>query len=272
MTTATDATTLQTFSLIDNALEANTRHLCANVLPINDESIGPDWQSIRGSVTGGGGMGSTTLTDAGIAGDYVDDQFVQGRLTIISGTGAGQSRTVTNSTASTGTFTVAAWTISLDETSRYEVINKTLVATLRTNTTWVLRMDFSDLAKGTISAQDQNFQADMIVRMDSTAGPGDYPYHRLRVGREARILLLGDWTRSLVLDCPNKRAWVADAAGDEVFDATAYVVPEEVLDANTAVLAEEWLPMPPGFNTLYVQTFGVASWQVTADVAEGFLG
>ena len=58
-----------------------------------------------GTATGGSG---TTLVDSGIADSYADDFFNTYSIYIESGTGVGESATVTDYTGSSGTFTFTA--------------------------------------------------------------------------------------------------------------------------------------------------------------------
>ena len=73
-----------------------------------------------GTATGGG---ATTLVDSGIADTYADDFFVGYDIYIESGTGVGESATVTDYTGSSGTFTFAALSggSTPDTTSKYSI-------------------------------------------------------------------------------------------------------------------------------------------------------
>ena len=65
-----------------------------------------------------------------------------------------------------------------------------------------------------------------VVAFDERRGLGtvraddgtEYPFHRLRVGLEDRLLHVAASTYVLKLDCPNQRAWVEDGSGTEVMD------------------------------------------------------
>jgi hypothetical protein len=270
VTTATDATTLTAFSAVDNALATDTRHLVAAVLPIDGASIGPTWARDTGSRTSGGAAGTNTFTDGTKTGRWVNGQFDDATVVIVSGTGAGQRRLVSSTTDAGLVTTVNNWTEALDDTSRYEIINSTLVATVRTNTRWYVERDVTDLSIGTISAQALNYPANMILGIDSGTTGTDYPYYRLRIGQEDRVLFL-DVDDVLVLDCPNKKAVVEFGSGSER-DVTAYVVSEYVRSATDITLTDEWLPLTPGSHSLKILNSGMATFDLDVDLSEGYLG
>jgi hypothetical protein len=272
VTTAAD--TLTTFSAVANSLDSGTHHLCAVILPADDERIGPEWARITGSRTAGGTSGTATFTDATIIDTYVNDQFVNGTIVIVSGAGSGQRRTITDFVASTGVFTVNSnWSVSLDDTSRYEVTNKTLVATLRTNAVWYLSFDLTDLVGETgITAQANNYPAAFVARIGGGATGTTYPYHRLEVGLNDRVLFLAAATYVLKLDCPNRRAWIEDGSGNELADVTPYVVAEYVASATDIRLADDWLPVAVGGETFYVQNSGLTTFDIDFDVSRRWLG
>lgn len=264
----TIANTLTSFSFAENALPTGTRHLCAALLPANDALIGPEWVGIRASRTGGGTSGTATVTDANLAGVYADDTFNEAKLLVVSGTGAGIRRTVSDYNGTTGQFTVSSnFPSSLDDTSRFEVIQKPLLGNLRTNTAWYLALDLSGLTKGALSAEASNYPVAMIVRVD---GPG-LPYHRLRIGLDALVAFSWSSGTTVEVDCAGRRAWIDDGAGGEV-DVTAAVVPQVLGADGTARLTHEWLPMAPGSHTVEVQQQGAATFSLTASLEYGYLG
>lgn len=69
--------------------------------------------SVAGTATSGG---ATTLTDTGLT--MTTNEFQNGWISIVDGTGVGQTRKIISNT--TTAFTVAAWAVNPNNTSKYE--------------------------------------------------------------------------------------------------------------------------------------------------------
>jgi hypothetical protein len=93
-------------------------------IPITDDDLYNELDALRKANYQAGGTATagaaTTLTDTKRREE--DDFWVGGVLKIVSGTGIGQERDVTDFVQSTGVFTVATWTTNPDTTSIYVVI------------------------------------------------------------------------------------------------------------------------------------------------------
>jgi hypothetical protein len=275
VTTVTDAVTLTSFGVSGVVPQTGTKHLVAAVIPADEEAIGPDWQRITGTRTSGGTSASSTVTDGTLAGAYADDQFNEATLVITHGTGAGRRRAVTDYAGSSGQFTISGtWGVDLDDTSRFEVVNKRLVATLRTNTTWFMTLDYSELNLSALSAQALNYPANMTIRLDGGAG-AVAPYWFLRIGQEEddeRALHMTATSRNIRVDCAERKAEIVDNSGDVISDVTAYVFAGYLRADGTVVAADEWLPMSPGAHTLYFRNEAITIYDVDVELAEGYLG
>ncbi len=71
--------------------------------------------------------GATTITlDTGAS--AVDQAYLNMAITIVSGTGAGQTRYITNYVGSTKVATVATWTVNPDATSIFRIYGQALTA------------------------------------------------------------------------------------------------------------------------------------------------
>jgi len=73
---------------------------------------------VEGTATSGS---STTLIDTNNLLAASDDDYIGGWVFIHTGTGLGQERAITDSTASTKAITVPTWTTTPDSTSQYEI-------------------------------------------------------------------------------------------------------------------------------------------------------
>jgi len=72
-------------------------------------------------------LSATTITldaapDLGSVPSNVDDYFIGAKVTLISGTGAGQTRDITDYVGSTRVATVATWTTNPDNSTVYEIV------------------------------------------------------------------------------------------------------------------------------------------------------
>lgn len=82
--------------------------------------------TVRQNTAQAGGATSITLDASASA---VDDEYNDMYLTIVSGTGAGQSRQITDYDGTTKVATVATWTTNPDSSSVFRIYGQALTAT-----------------------------------------------------------------------------------------------------------------------------------------------
>jgi hypothetical protein len=224
--------------------QPDTYELALHLIPNYGDEIGQAWAQATGTATGGT---STTLTDSNQ--EWITDQWIGGTVRIVSGTGAGQTVAITDSTA-TG-ITVASWPGGTpDSTSRYIIRNKSLVATVRNYQRLYLQLDMSGLTISAIGAETPAYVLYRDILISELDGLGNAT-ERQRVAIEPEdtgryIVLLAD--ESLVIDGETMRAWVADnGSGDELrtVPPQAYLVYDVEAD-GTLRAAMHWLRVRPG--------------------------
>lgn len=135
-----------------------------------------------GTVTAVGTPPPTTITDAGIAGDYDNDFFNGYVLRITAGTGAGEYATVTDYNGTTGTFTLGSASTA-DTTSEYRVCRSTQVID-SDPARYLLSEDFQGEVTGDISfvagsnacGIEWTSEADIRRRREVSVNTGDAPF------------------------------------------------------------------------------------------------
>lgn len=238
------STTLTDKSIQTIGFDAGTRAVYMGIGPNYGDEIDPLWAGYEGQCTSV--PSSTTLVDNTQDGVWVDDMYNGATITITSGAGAGQSKTITD-TAANGTITTSAWGTALDTTSRFRIRNKKNVSTVRNHTTMEFEFDDSTIEQSAVSAATDAYILYRDILIDANDS-GD-PYQRVAIHPEVTrryIVLLAD--ESLVIDGTLMKAWIADSSsGDYIrlVPPQAYVVYD--IEANgTQRLASKWLLVEPG--------------------------
>lgn len=256
-TTAHD--TLTAISATTYTFPADTHHIAAGLLPRNDNEIPLSWAEDTGTLTG---ATSTTGTDA--TKNWVSGQWVGAIALIVSGTGAGQARTITASTPTS--FTVATWTTTPDTTSRYQIRQKSNDATFRGDEQWRVIVDESTIVVASaLSAEQTNYLLIARVGLDTDDIVND-PHAEIEVGIlegelgiNARRVFLGDG-EELRIDCDRRQADVVDGTtgtvnrtlGGGFVRAIDYLGIDAEAGEPLRRLATDWLPITPGVHEITV--------------------
>jgi hypothetical protein len=226
-------------SVVDMTYPDDMRHLIAHLGPANQEEIPVSWIRDTGSRTAGG-----TVTFFDDSKSWAPGQWVGGTLRIVSGTGAGQSRAVTASDVNSVTIS-PAWTRIPSDDSRYELRNKVLVAILRSDDTWEVRLDTTKIAVSAISAELTTFALEADFRLGGgTADVGVIPYQRIRLGLDGREVLVsaGEEVR---IDGKRRRCSIYNnATGVLLRDVTSGIRLDDIT-TNGAFYSPDWLLIPP---------------------------
>lgn len=206
------------------------------------DEIGADWGRDDGTAT----SGSTSQLNDNTK-DWRSDQWIGGSVRIVSGTGAGQQATITDSSPNTLT---ASFSTAPDSTSRYIVRNKKAVATVRTNDVFELNWDASDLEISTPTAAVDAYLYNRILYVDRATSSTDPPYQYFDFSGRNTVVLSGE---SIVLDGEQMRAWIEDASGDEVRQLHPWAVRARTVEADGTIRFDQrWLWLTPGAHTLYL--------------------
>ncbi|MGH2604228.1 MAG: hypothetical protein ACRDJ9_33185, partial [Dehalococcoidia bacterium] len=212
----------------------------------NDTEIPLDWIKDTGTATSGS---ATQLGDN--TKDWESDQYINGRIRLLSGDGAPQTRTVGDNAPNTITPSVN-FSPAPAAGTRYQVTNKQLIATLRSFDLWVIGFDVSSIGIGSVSAEVDNYDVAVTVRLDG-GSPAAGPYQRARIGLDGRRVMLGTG-EALRID-GDRRAIAVITADTEAFVRTlAEGVTIEDVDADgDDFLAGSWFSLTPGSHKLFVE-------------------
>lgn len=228
---------LQSSSIRDETFTTDIRHLVATLGPANDEAIPVSWIKDQGSRTGGG-----TITLFDDTKEWSTNQWQNATCRIVSGTGKGQSRKVASNT-SVGLTLATPWTTTPSDDSRYELINHVLVATLRCQDTWEVRLSPSAIGITPVASETPIFvqKRALILRSSDDAGAA---YQEIRVGLDARrVFVQGD--QELRIDGTSRRAAIYHtASGAFVRDVTSGVLVQQV-ESSLRLFAADWLLVLP---------------------------
>jgi hypothetical protein len=222
----------------DITFTTDIRHLAAYLWPANDEVIPTSWIRDTGSRTGGG---ASTFQDNTKA--WATNQWANGSIRIVSGKGAGQSRTISSNTSTTLTLS-SNWNIIPGDDARYEIRNQLLVATLRHNTIWEVRLNTSKIFQSAIGAQITNYSLTNLLFLGG--GPdGVFPYQQIQLGANNRKIHVAS-TEELRIDGARRRAGIyLTSSGVFQRDASAAVSVKDAIVTNLSLLAPDWLLVPP---------------------------
>lgn len=228
-------------------LEADTYQLYLGVIPrANDAEIGTKWASDDGTAT----SGSTTQLNDNTK-NWITDQWIGGTVRIVSGTGAGQSRTISDSSGNTLTPS-SNFTTAPDETSRYRLKQKPLIAQGQTHDILSMTWDTTNLVISALSAWTDCYIVDRTLYVDRATSSADPPYQRIRftepyTGRHL-VIFAGE---TLTIDGEQMRAWIEDGSGTvlRVVPPRAFIVQDVEAD-GTERLAERWLWLTPGLHDI----------------------
>lgn len=240
-TTASDTLTAYA-TPIDIAFTDDMRHLMAVTLPINDEEVPVSWKRETGSRTGGG---ASTLTDDTKV--WATNQWANGKVRIIAGTGVGQVRTVISNSTATLTISSGAtdWDPIPSGDSRFEVINKQLEARLWHHTLWEVRLNTSKITNSALSSDI--FPSYSLKHNLQLAGGPDLvaPYQDIRIGMDDRYIHLAG-TEELRIDGGARRAAIhTTATGAKVKDVSSAVLVRTKETDGNFYLSPEWLLVQP---------------------------
>lgn len=262
-------TALTAFAALQVTLPANTRQLVAALLPVDESLIPTDWARQTGNWTGGG---LSSIQDD--SKDWASGQWTNATVRLIAGIGAGASRTV----ASSGTNTLNVtpnWPVQPDDTTKYEVINKKLVATLRSGDRWVMTFNTTNqiVTDAVLASPSEAFVIKGTIDSYATTG-GGLPRDRIRIGVDKRILVLTS-LEALIIDCDGRRAAIHDAlSGDRKRDVTDMIRVETLDDQDPAAvarLATRWMPLPFGLSTIKAANQNTFSWRLAVTITPGWL-
>ena len=236
---ATATATLTNYAIQDVALEPDTYGVGLFLTPNGVDEIGEGWAGDNGTATG---ATPTTLSDSNK--EWTIDQFIGGTVQIVSGTGAPQTRAITDS--GPDSVTVASWSNGTpDTTSRYVIRNREYYAIGRNHTYMHLDLDPSAIEISAVSPETEAFVLYRDILIDDD--------QRVAIAPETTgryIALLDD--ESLVVDGEGMRAYVAETStGDELrtVPPQAYSVLDIEPD-GTRRLSKHWLQVYPGSHTI----------------------
>ena len=236
---ATATATLTNYAIQDVALEPDTYGVGLFLTPNGVDEIGEGWAGDNGTATG---ATPTTLSDSNK--EWTPDQFIGGTVQIVSGTGAPQTRPITDN--GPDSVTVASWTNGTpDTTSRYVIRNREYYAIGRNHTYLHLELNPSAIEISSVSPETEAFVLYRDILIDDD--------QRVAIAPETTgrfIVLLDD--ESLVVDGEAMRAYVAETStGDElrIVPPLAYSVLDIESD-GTRRLSKHWLRVYPGSHTI----------------------
>lgn len=235
---ATASNTLIASAVQDITFVSDIRHLAAYLSPFDDAVMPTAIIRDTGSRTGGGS--STLLDDSK---EWPTNIWTNGYVRITAGTGAGQSRTVTSNSSVALGVSPNFTTIPSDD-SRFEVRNKKLVATLRHNTIWEVRLNTGKVSQSAIGAQITNYS--LIPEFHLGGGlTSTLPYQRVQIGSGARVAFVAS-TEELRIDGARRRAGVyLTSSGGFLRDVTNAVLVMDRTETGATALAPEWLVVAP---------------------------
>lgn len=236
---STDHAALTLSAVQDTTFVEDIRHLIATLQPANEEVIPVSWKRDTGSWTGGG-LG-TIFDDTK---EWATDQWVGAKVTITAGTGIRQVRTVTSNTSVSLTIT-PNWNKQPNDDSRFEVVNKKLVATLRGAYTWEVRLNTSKVTNTALSTTIVPNYA-LVRSLTLGGGPdGIAPYQQVRISMDGRSVHLAG-TEEVRINGETRRAGVyTTASGAFVRDITNAVRVQNIETDNQTYLAPEWMLIGP---------------------------
>jgi hypothetical protein len=265
--------TLTDIAIQDIAPPSRTHHLLFALWPRYGDEIPTSWARDSGGRSGGG---YTTMDDD--TKDWVTDQWVNARWRVTSGKGQGQSRTVTSNDANTVTWSTVLPSDDVvpNDGSRYEVVQKALIANLQSDDTWVVTVDVSGITQGTVTSMGAAERVSVRVRANGGASATTSHVY-LNVGVDARYLWVANGN-TVVVDCQAKTALVMNGS-TVVRDVTDWVRAYEVL-ADTPTVGTtftgktpDWFAIQPGSGTFYTQrVLGAATHATEIVLRTGFLG
>jgi hypothetical protein len=239
--------TLQNSGIFDTTFTDDMRHLSMTVDPKDDDQLPTDWMKDAGTWTGGGL--STFFDDTKT---WDTDQWINARIRIVSGTGAGQVRTV-SSNDSVHVVITANWTVNPSDDSRYEITNHRLVANVQTRDTQEIYFNTSSISVSAISAEVDSYAIQTAFTLGSIAAPSN---QYIEVSRNGRWILCTA-AEELRIDGARRRATChLSATGELMRDVSTGVVVEEIFGDESiaggagSLLAPEWLVLQPGANIL----------------------
>jgi hypothetical protein len=240
---------------------SGTKHLLFGLWPRMGDEIPASWARDAGGRSGGG---STTMDDD--TKDWINDQWIGARWRVTSGKGQGQSRTVTDNDANTIYWSTALPSNDVipNDGSRYEVVQKPLIANLQSDDTWVVVLNVSGI---TASSLTSHGAAERVsVRVGGTIG-GVFTYLEVGVNRYLWVTA----GNTVVIDCEDQTAYVMNGS-TVVKDVTDWVRAWEAVSPYIGQVPD-WLPIQPGSGTLVTQrAAGAARHTVTAVLRHGYLG
>lgn len=257
--------TLTQLSDTTHTLDSDTRHLLFAVWPAFEDEIPTSWAGDTGNRSGGG---YTTMSDD--SKDWVPDQWVGATWRVTEGKGQGNQRTITDNDENTVTWTTAlpgpADTNVPNDSSKYSIRQKPLIANAKASTVWRVQLDVSGLAVSAVTLLGAAERVSVQVRANGGAS-ATTAHDLLTIGTGTRKLWVVS-PQTVVVDTEAKTAYVMNGA-TVVRDVTDWVTAYEVGDDLTSVESATWLPLLPGDGTLYTNRTAGAARHTTSLVMQG---
>jgi hypothetical protein len=264
--------TLTAESAVDVDLDDSPRHLYLGVIPEDAGEVSRERITDSGTTTTGS---STTATDSGALWDT--DQWVGASISVTQSGGAYSKRTVDSNTATTITASSAfSHTVGADERYLLQFRGAIPYAEADSDETCEITFDTSDISVGGLGGEASVYDLNVTFQLDGDVDGSDYPYRTIETGYAGtgRRLLLNTVQR-LVIDCERMRAdiytnsvwntavpWAIDPRTIDVNDVT---------DAETDRLADDWLPISPGTHALYVSEDAMGTLDIDVTFRAGYL-
>lgn len=252
-----------------HTLDADTRHLLFALWPAFGDEIPTSWAGDTGNRSGGG---NTTMSDD--SKDWVPDQWIGGTWRVTEGKGQGSQRTITDNDENSVTWTdslnpLGGSTNTPNDSSKYAIRQKPLIANAKAGTIWQVALDISGLTVSAVSLLGAAQRVSVQVRANGGAD-GDDAHTLLTVGTGSRKLWVVD-PQTVVIDTESKTAYVLSGS-TVVKDVTDWVQSWEVDADGTALETADWFPIRPGEGTFYTnRTAGEARHAVSIEIKPGYL-
>lgn len=238
--------------------------------------IGLDWKQDTGSATAGT---TTSVTDT--TKDWSVDQFDNGKITMLSGSNAGKTASITSNTSQVLSF--AAMAAANTAGDRYVVTNANLRSNLRDGGTLNVTLDDSVLDDGAgLGAETAVY--DLAARLWIGAGPaGDEAgQHKAYIGyqntvnvdaedRKRRLFLAAD--EQVEIDAALRRIRIWDTVSETyTAELTDPAVIVHYHDGTDWRRSSNWLPLGTGDQLLWIEETNIGTLSLDVIYAAAWLG
>lgn len=264
-------TSLTTLSAGVNPLDlsdyGDIHQIAMTLAPAGGIELDLDWKQDSGSAT----SGSTTTTNDSTK-SWATDQFINARITMLSGANAGRTVQVTDSTASG--LTHFAFPAANAAGDRYVVVNpKILRANLRDGGTLEIGMDDSVLTDSGLGAETAVYDAAMTLRVGplSTESAGDHRALIGYAGGERRLFLAAD--EQVEIDAALRRIRIWDTGSSSyTSELTDPAVRVEFHDGDTWRRSANWLPLGTGAQSVWLSETNIGNLSLQVYYHAAWLG